>query len=291
LLSERWSATIHNMGIDKVTVQSSENIIKKMHRVAENLPDQEEVRASLERLKKPFIQIDYKEADSVRGEYEGMQYILDYEMADSGSIQSLEDYFQMEPEVAKDPQAGTVSNWRRVNKMQFISGGVTYDTLKLFPRNYDIFFCPNGKEGEYSQASLLDSKNIFIIGGVNTPESIAFILHEIGHIWDNLKLKVMGKDRMVDDHQHALLAEKLRTERMANAFALKLLKPFIKDNEQRKDFLNLLKNYALLSYHLEVKDEVDAIENSQKLFSHFAQDFDMGEEYLSEVSWSEPEDE
>ncbi len=98
----------------------------------------------------------------------------------------------------------------------------------------------------------MDTKNIYILGDIATPRAIATLLHEIGHTWDQKNLDDHGVSDLMDSHHNADRAEKIRSERTATAFALKLMR-ILPKGELKDDLIMFLKFYALESYYEEAK--------------------------------------
>lgn len=115
------------------------------------------------------------------------------------------------------------------------------------------------------------------MGDITSPRSIVTILHEIGHVFDYRNIDSKGVEKLVTDHRHSRLAETLRKERSASAFAIKAIKPYLVHLGIKTDIINFLKYYALESYYDFVKSEV----GHEKRMDSWARS-----EYGSEGSWS-----
>ena len=83
---------------------------------------------------------------------------------------------------------------------------------------------------------MLKRENVVLIGGdITAPSTIVTLLHEIGHIkTPEEKLEVASKK---DGDRFHFLAERLQSERMANAFVLKHIRSFINDKRLKDDIL------------------------------------------------------
>lgn len=96
-------------------------------------------------------------------------------------------------------------------------------------------------------------RDIVIRGPLNSIEMFAILFHEVGHVLDYQKLDELGLETMMDDGENSKIAETLRKERVATAFALKVLRPFLTDKTKRRDLKNILKHQALKSYYDDAK--------------------------------------
>ena len=150
---------------------------------------------------------------------------------------------------------GNPNSWLKLDSLVFETGEIKKDVFASLPKNTEIFFYPaidyfHG--GMFWSHSENDSKySIYIIGDMNCPRSIVTLMHEIGHIFDAENQR-SGKESPLKEKQgiyHYDTAEKIRKERAASAFALKVMKPFLKDKQLGEDVINFLEGYALSSYN------------------------------------------
>ncbi len=259
--------------MEKINFQSTERILKKSNRAVENLPNEEEVSQSIERLKKPFGKFEYKDSGLEIIEFEGKIFRLRYSDVYPHLITRLKEYLEIEGLSADD--VGTeINNWKFVDSLRFILDGKEFDLLKLVPKSYNVFFKPSSTE---THGAVMRGKDIFISADIATPVGIATLMHEIGHIVDDIKLEVSNLSDLTDGQQYYNVAEKVRKERAANAYALKVMRPFLSTTEQKSDLRNFLINYALRTYNVDAVEVIKNIEYHNGEAGHFAPNFELTE--------------
>ena len=242
--------------MENFTTQSSENILNKIDRTGENVSGTS-LEDSIKRLEQPLEQISYSESGSEDISANEFNYHFSYSPVAEEDILGLEIYtHQRSRDLGElsDPSY-EIKNWRKLDDLSFFFGDKEVDVFNVLPEKTKIFFCPELSQ-DNNGAAYKHSKNIYIVGSLATPFTLTILLNEIGHIIDFGKMEELGLEKMVDDHPDSDQAELLRKERTASAFALKVIRPYIKDEGMRHDVINLLKYYALKTYYHSVNDTV-----------------------------------
>lgn len=234
---------------------SSENILKKIEHTGDSLPGTS-IEESINRLKHSSKQIEYGSSGSEDIKSEEFDYHFSYSAIEgepNPSLKTYIDYLKHKLGDISDP-ASEVESWRRLNSLSIHINDQEIDVLKILPENADIFFCPNSAID--NGIAFKDSRTVAVLGDIASPITFVILLHEMGHIIDYGKLDELGIDKMVDSHPDSDQAENLRSERVASAFALKAIRPYIKDETMRHDVVNYLKYYALKSYNDKAREVV-----------------------------------
>jgi len=141
-----------------------------------------------------------------------------------------------------------LDNWQEAKKLQYNFGGRDIDIVDLAD-GYRIIFCPNS---EIKHGSVYhDKKVVIFLGDIASVGALSVVLHEIGHIKDDQNLKRLGVDKLtygVSDTDNEQ-AEKLRKEKDASLFALRILWPALRQrSEVKKDVVDFLSFVAYASY-------------------------------------------
>lgn len=243
-----------------------------------------EVEESIKKLAKPIAKLEYKDKDSVEISSDDYQLQFDYSLIDDENEEDVYAFMDNLRRKEFSEDHWDFNAWRQINRLEIKPNNSekAIDVLAAMPSGYKLFFCPSE---DLVQATATGSqKKIYLIGNMAAPKSIAVILHEIGHTWDNKKLEELGIDKLTDEHKHSEVAERIRKERMASAFALKVMRPFM-STEQRKDVINFLKHYALGGYNFIAKQETADLSGSM---DHYARDYEYTEEEeRSQWMWDE----
>ena len=248
---------------------SSENIIKKLDHTAVSIRDTD-LAHSIARLENPIKNIEYS--------LEGQEEIVSGEYAFNFAYSSIQqnEFSRLlkglsNPQKVEDSNLypeENIENWRKITSFNFVLGDTNIDLFKILPLGSHILFCPNASE--VNGFVYKDSTDIYMSGDMATPATLAFLLHEIGHILDFKKMEELGVTQMVDMSENSDIAENLRRERFATAFALHAMRPYIKDETMRHDIVNLLKYYALKGYYYTAKKKVA---NRVGIRSHISDDW------------------
>ncbi len=226
----------------------------------------EELLLSHERLNKPFAGMS-REGDSVRiveGDAEMHIQYAPYTYEDRGV--QYED-----------------KSMKRVKALSFAIDGGVVDIFDILPEGQQILVSPDSdkKRGHVMMKDKHGIRTISLLGDLDSPRMLAILFHEIGHVIDFEKLDRFGLETLTDVHDNSDIAEVIRRERAATAFALKALKPFLRNKQLRRDMINLLKYDALGSYYIGAREDIrKRLKKSTELSDHF---FAHADEYYELV--------
>jgi len=133
-----------------------------------------------------------------------------------------------------------------------------FNLLDILPQGTKIIVYPDSdrEHGHVTYSDERGIRDIVIQGQINSPKMIAILLHEIGHVVDFDNLSKFGLEKGVDEGSNSDIAEEIRRERVATAFTLRLLKPFLVEKTTRQDMLNFLKHDALETYYSSAKEKM-----------------------------------
>ncbi len=208
----------------------------------------EQLEESLEHLGKPLKNIEYKDQDTVEVEHKDIKFKFSYSLPDQESKNGIEIYVANARERISFPAAHVdPNNWRKIDSLVFSVDDKEIDMFSILPKQYKILFCPSHEafHGAVSETF----QEIYILGDIASTRSLIILLHEIGHLFDDKHLSELHTPTGVQEKNNADLAETIRQERVATAFAFKVLKPFFKDVTLKRDVMNYLKHYALARYY------------------------------------------
>lgn len=242
----------------------SEKYLEKIKRTNFDISHQE-IEDSISRLSKPFDSV-MKTEKGFEIDYEGVKINIEYRPFT----------------YIKDEETYTSREMKVIDRFQIKDEDKEFDLLSILPPGIRIIV-QSGSEKETGNILDVNGVNeISIAGEIDSPKMIAVVLHEIGHIIDMTKLSEVGLNGfeaefrgLMDDKENSDIAEKIRKERVANAFALKVLKPFLKNSEIKKDMLNLLKYDALASYYYSAKKELE--KRGQRSYHSHYNSMDVGD--------------
>lgn len=216
---------------------------------------EEWVRDSLERLRKPFDQIVSKGDNSVEIDVGEAKLEVQYRRVDAQTREIVKIIFQL-----KDQDI---------------------DLFSLLPSQTRIFVSQVdlGRFEKGVATYLLDHEEYVITlqQEINSPEALSFLLHEVGHVIDYKKLYNLNMFSLMSDHPDARATEEVRRERAANAFALKVLRPYLKDETMRQDVQNLLINDSLRSYY-------DGVRSNRNIGKKNGPDLGLNENEMDDLS-------
>jgi hypothetical protein len=218
---------------------NSEEYLSKVERIElKNLEGNFE--ESLLRISQPFKNFEIKEDGLEISEGEVK---IEIKYAPHTYIRDGEKYVAKE---AKEITSFLVNN-----------GGKIIDLLAVIPLGTKIIIYPDAdiENGHVMYPDEDGNRHIVIQGEICSPKMIAILIHEVGHIVDFKKLTELGVEKWVDDTADADIAEEVRRERTATAFALKVLRPFLKDETLRHDLLVFL-NDSLGTYYHHAKNQL-----------------------------------
>lgn len=237
----------------------------------------EELQGSLERLSVPMQGVSYEERGSFEIGEGNLKVKVSYSSIENNEKSRIQAFIKETSRWREGGESPTYLNtdtWRRVDSLVIEYEEREIDVLRTGPSAYNIYF----SSGDFINGAVMDNE-IFIIGGLEKPISLVTLMHEIGHLWDFAKLKESRTEQLVDSHRYARQAEKIREERAANAFALKQMRPFIEDDQRKRDVFKFLSHYAQASYNRGVTGE---IVQDQYLSRKVAKDYDLEAERQEE---------
>jgi len=224
------------------------------------------IEQSLTRLNVPLQEVAYQESDTVDISADEIKFNFSYSLLDEESKPGIEKYVHSKSTGLEgkpyEPFIADLNNWKRLDSLTFKVGEEDKDVFTSLPKNSKIFFCPTREDFHGSTPWVHNyftdetEYNLYIIGDITCPRSIATLMHEIGHVFD-YENKKKGKGSSIKGgagDYHYKTAEKIRSERTASAFAFKFMKPFLKDKQLKQDVINYLKGYALSSYNWEARE-------------------------------------
>ncbi|MCX6720921.1 MAG: hypothetical protein NTW11_03910 [Candidatus Staskawiczbacteria bacterium] len=199
------------------------------------------IKESLGRLDKPLAEVKYNDEGEVRINNDNINFRFVYSRVDEDKRDGIEEYLSKIPH---KKQQNDIGNWRNLDQMFFNIDGADVNLLDVLPNGYKVLFCP--EPGTIHGATDEKDKVIKVLGDIVTPRAIIIMLHEIGHTIDLANENRLKFDLSKKNYD---VAEMIRRERTATAFAFKALKPFLKDQQFKNDVVNYLKNAALDSYY------------------------------------------
>lgn len=217
----------------------------------------EDVEESVKRLAEPLVLVDYNNAGSVEIKKEGIEInfsfydILDKELKDgiiSDLARDYKDHKDVESKSFLDKK-----KWKELKTFEFkLDDGENINLFDKIPQECKIFFFPNNMFVNAGYCEFPDGvKTICFIGDMSSLAAIPILLHEAGHGWDYEHMEKLGVKSLVEHGSNdiGINLEKIRKERSASAFALKVLRSSFKTESQLKqDIVNFLKSYALKGY-------------------------------------------
>lgn len=247
-----------------------------------------EVSELLDRLNTPAVEVKYGESGSVDVATDSYEYSFSYQPVAEELMRRVEEYVGSlqfkdwrNEGVAPDRESLLPESWKQLTSLKFrtADGQNEFNIADIAPEHAGIFFYPSSKNHNaamLSESLVLKSKSIHILGGdLAAPISILLLLHEVGHLWDSVNVK-SGKAKPVEQGEHSDLKETLRKERMANVFALKVVRLFTKPGDPfREDALKYLKHYALGSYHWGIKEDIKDRAIMAKIGREMGKDYDI----------------
>lgn len=245
----------------------------------------DETKALLGRLNTPSVEVDYTSPGAVNVKTDSYHYDFGFEAPGETNKAPLLEYLdwlntESRPGryyVLPDPvDVFFIEEWKVLNSFSIHKDDTpnSVPLSDLLPEELNIYFYPSN---EFINATYHhEQKMIVLLGGdMASPINIASLLHEIGHAWDEVNI-ASGETKRIEQGKNSDLMEKLRKERIANAFALKSLRSFVKNDPQLRDDLHkYLKNYALQSYHLGLGENLKRREEMLVVAQEMAKDYDM----------------
>ncbi len=220
----------------------------------------ERVEEAIARLGKPLAEVKYQETGEVEVNANDAQFKFSYSLLDEENKRWIDNFTggKMARNVDKEDFIKNADNWRSLDNLIFQVEGKEKNVLNSLPKNSSVFFCPSMEyaHGAAVDIYFADKYHIYIVGDITTPRSLVTLMHEIGHVFDYENHRKKGSP--IKGSYHHQTAEKIRRERAASAFALKMMRPFFKNKQFKEDAITFLKNYSLADYNW------DAIETFRK---------------------------
>lgn len=215
---------------EKPHVPTVDSLMKKAELNLDRSPEQEELEQARERLQLPLAELDYDSTGEQYFEINGNKVLITFEAVPEKITPDFNSYitkYLAGRERNEFPETYEIDNWRRLSSFAYDDGA----GKNILPEDYIFLINPSA---EYKGGLALTNNKVVLLGGdVTAPSTIITLLHEIGHIrTPKEKLKVTSES----DRDH-FLAERLQSERMANAFVLKNIRRFLKEGQLRDDVL------------------------------------------------------
>ncbi len=244
----------------------SEAYLGKLRQTEAGVSDQE-VQDSVARLAGPFQEVAYKETDAVAIETEKLRLSFSYSSLDDETKKKMEQLF-----TDSGRRGMNTDDLRQLDGFELSSlkdQNFRLELADLLPSDYKVVFLTSsfGVDGFASPTS----KIVYVGARAETPLSIATLLHELGHVDDFKEMEKAGIDPTEPLTENGVVKEVeiLRRERVANAFAIKKLRPFIRAGIFVKDdVINFLKYRAQKSHDVFIGSAVAA----KRSMGHFARD-------------------
>lgn len=255
--------------MDRLKSETTENLLSKIDKMEEI--SEAVLAASQERLNTPIKKIEYGESGVIDIESGRWEMHAEY----SSPAEKVTWHFGV--------NKGSEDRQKKVEKLVVTLNDKEIDVLKLLPSDTEIFIIP---EEEHIGGLVHKGQKIFIWGDLAKPHTLVILAHEIGHIIDIERLTnagLLGTFTSLDEHEYSEEAAVLRRERVATAFAFRILRPIL-NSDQRRDVFNMLKYYALKSYYdnarraIEAKEEGKAYE--RKFLEHLRHDHEADEAWV-----------
>lgn len=251
-----------------------ESYLRKLRQTEGDISS-EAVRDSIKRLAVPLAEVGYKEADSVATEAEKLDLSFSYSSLDDETQKKIAQLF-----ADSDRQGVHVDGLRLLDSFRFGSSKDQIDLVNLLPSDYKVVFLSNASfDGGFVS---LTSKIVYVGARVETPLAMAILLHELGHVDDFKEMEKAGIDPAERPPEYGVVreVETLRRERVANAFAIKKLKPFIRAGILAKDdVINFLKYHAQKSHDIVIRGEL----SYKRSMARYARDIE------DEMRWGDQE--
>jgi hypothetical protein len=279
---EHFDAHIHTEAAEK-----SSDVHPILERAINDKPStsKEEVQSTIERLHVPFV--------TASGESLVRSHLATLDEQDEANVATYigEVIKSYGSEGLDFPEEllENVHNWKRADQLSITvpGAGFAVGVQEIMPPGYNIYV----REAEkfINAGVIARDRTIFINGGyLSSPIAVLSLLHEIGHAWDFVHV-ANGSAGRVRDVAHADIAETLRSERVANAFALKAVRSFMKhDDPLIKDAKVFLKDYSLHGYNLSAQKQIAHREQMAITAREMGKDYDdLGDELEEWAKWDE----
>lgn len=230
---------------------NSDSLLQKAKQLGEKESSQE-VADVVKRLKKPFESVESGDG-IIDIDIEGQ--VLHVELVPNDI--HLEDTELFGYHFDDIPEEH-FSFFQRIQSLKFKTNDTEVDLFSLLPPGYKILYYPSATDAlDHDGAMSPERKVIGVVGDIRTPLTIIILLHEMGHAVDEARLEKFGVDTLVTSHEYKDHAERLRKETAASAFAVSIIRRYLKDTLQRNDIVNYLRDYALRSYCSDMNGKIE----------------------------------
>lgn len=211
---------------------NSEEYLNKINRVDLEKPE-EELEESVLRLAEPFKDI----VDNGEGNTEIKTEDMDIQI----------NYSNSSPD----------GRMRKINHLIFKIKDKGFDLIDILPNNTEIIYDreTGGYSGDVQTPNEEGIRKAIITTNLNSPLAFSILFHEVGHLIDYKKLDDLEITTLMDEHKDSDIAEEIRKERFANAFALKIMRPYL-NTQTREDMINILKYISLKGYYNKAKNDL-----------------------------------
>lgn len=210
---------------------------------------------TLQKLNQPFSQIDYKEKDALAIDNGEVKLDLAYSSLQTETNVALKQYIDRLKTQQDDAPLPyhEIKNWRKIDKLILNVLDHEIDFFQHLPPDYEIYFSTNQ---EYVNGRVnITQRKIFIVGRIDCFSSLLTLSHELGHAWDDdEQLRAETPDLFSSSHNHLDQAEKIREERVATAFVMKLWKPIFRTKPSLKKDAEIFLKSDLNSYYQAAKE-------------------------------------
>lgn len=228
----------------------------------------EEFYGANERLDKPTQRVEYGERGNVHISTEEYNIDFEYEPVPESSYPDIVEILEEQQQGHSHRWGNLAPNtWKEVRELSLCTGDQEekFGLDSLVPNGYRIFYNPNENSGGLAVS---EKKTLYMTGDIARPSTLLVFLHEAGHAWDHQKRSVDYEKLRGDSN--ATDAEKLRAERIANAFVYRVLNRFYRNGKHAKDAIILLRHIALEHRKADIRSRF-VLERS---LAHDARDFE-----------------
>ena len=222
---------------EKPNPPSADSLIQKAEFNESRRPEQKELQQAVERLQQPLAELNYDSEERQTFEIDGNIVSAQFRAVPaelSPQFETVARKYLGGGEALDFPEEHDIGNWRWLSHFALEEGDSQNSGENILPKEYVFLINPTT---EYKGGLTLKGESVVLIGGdMTAPSTIITVLHEIGHIrTPEEKLEVASKkDGGRFDHY---LAERLQSERMANAFVLKHIRSLLNNKRLKDDIL------------------------------------------------------
>ena len=224
----------------------------------------EELRKYFEAFNQPFQEVVFEEAGTLTIEKGDLKIDLQYEFPPKELfVKNTKDIFKLPREKQRlfEGMDAVPNKYRQLKKFTLENKKAVLNITDLVPET-KIFFRTNfdkkGKESLGNSRFDVEINSVILSNHILNSYGMAILLHEVGHASDPFTLSAEEFPRPKDPDEkiyftHEQLQVVLRSERNANAFMLKKIKPFMTDLEIDPAALDKFIQYQLGDYSRQIK--------------------------------------